>query len=269
MSRPAPKKAGYKRRPTRPLRRLHLEEGAAIYDQGDSSDTLYRVVSGVVHLTRPRRRKNIDPVELGPGAIFGQADLFTGAKRSESAAAASDAVLDAMRRDDVLKLIARDDEASRALLASLFGQTELPVSNENGADVTADGILLVRLMLTPSSRPLAAWIGRDPIEITRLPFVVGRLEEGDGEDEPIQDHIDLILADEKPYQLSRLHFVIDTYDGALVVRDSGSYHGTTVNNQRIGGDRGISMMPLHLGENSIIAGASDSPYCFTLLIESS
>ena len=114
---------------------------------------------------------------------------------------------------------------------------------------------------------MAAWIGRQPIEITRLPFVVGRL--GEGEDEACQDEIDLVLDDEKPYQLSRQHFVIDTCDGELVVRDSGSYHGTTVNRQRIGDDRGTSMVPLRLGENSIVAGSTDSPYCFTLLIEAS
>ena len=137
--------------------------------------------------------------------------------------------------------------------------------------VVIDGILVPeRDSLTAPTfgmQEAAAWIGREPIEITQLPFVVGRL--GDGEDESSDDHVDLILDDEKPYQLSRQHFVIDTCDGELVVRDSGSYHGTTVNSQRIGDDRETSMVPLHLGENSIIAGSTESPYCFTLLIEAS
>ena len=77
----------------------------------------------------------------------------------------------------------------------------------------------------------------------------------------------MALDDEKPYQLSRKHFVIDTFDGELVVRDSASYHGTTVNDQRIGRAQGINMAPLRIGENSIVAGSASSPYCFTLSIE--
>lgn len=268
MSRHNPKKAEIRRRPTRSLSRLHLEAGVAVYGKGDSSAALYRVVAGEIHLSLPRRHESMNPVELGAGAVFGQAGLFTGAARRESAVAATDAVLDVMRREDALKLLERDDETTRELLADLFDQAEqhnerAPTENSPGA--TADGIPSVRLLLTPSSRPLAAWIGREPIEITRLPFVVGRL--GEDEEEPSSDHVDLVLDDEKPYQLSRQHFVIDTCDGELVVRDSGSYHGTTVNSQRIGDDREASMVPLRLGENSIIAGPTDSPYCFTLLIE--
>ena len=189
--------------------------------------------------------------------------------RRDSAAAATDAVLDVMQREDALKLLERHDESAQELLAGLFDQAELPKNRapkEDRSDATIDGIQLVRLLLKASSRPLAAWIGREPIEITRLPFVVGRL--GEGEDGSSQDHIDLILTDEKPYQLSRQHFVIDTYDGELVIRDFGS-HGTTVNSQRIGNDRGTNMASLRFGENSIIAGSTNSPYCFTLLIETS
>ncbi len=270
MSRHSPKKAKTGRLSPYPLRRLRLEEGEAVYGKGDSNGALYRVVSGTVQLSLPRRRKSSAPVELGAGAIFGQGGLFSGAVRRDSAVAATDAILDVMQREDALKLLERHDKSTRELLAGLFDKAEKPKNRapkEDSSDATVDGIQLVRLLLKPSSRPLAAWIGREPIEITRLPFVVGRL--GEGEDGASQDHIDLVLTDEKPYQLSRQHFVIDTYDGELVIRDSSSYHGTTVNSQRIGNDRGTNMAPLRFGENSIIAGSTDSPYCFTLLIESS
>ncbi len=274
MSRHNPKTAEIRRRPTRLPGRLHLEAGITIYGKGkgESSAALYRVVSGKVHLSLPRRHESMDPVELGAGAIFGQTGLFTGGARRETAVAATDAVLDVMRSQDALQLLERDDEMALVLLAALFDQAEQsdePAPGENSASATVDGVQLVRLLLTPSSRPLAAWIGREPIEITRLPFVVGRLGEDDEEyeDESADDHVDLVLDDVKPYQLSRQHFVIDTCDGELVVRDFGSYHGTTVNSERIGDDRGASMVPLRLGENSIIAGSTDSPYRFTLLIE--
>ena len=289
MSWQFPKKAGMGRRSPYPLRQIHLEAGGAVYEKGDSNGALYRVVSGTIRLSSPRRRDSSDPIELGPGAIFGQAGLFSGAVRRDSATVVTAAVLDVMQHEDALKLLERNDESTLELLAGLFDQAEQPMSRaleEDPPDATIDNLdeivddnnaitdsidatigesQPVRLLLKPSSRPLAAWIGREPIEITRLPFIVGR--EGEGEDGKSNDHIDLVLSDEKPYQLSRQHFAIDTCDGELVVRDSGSYHGTTVNRQRIGNDRGTNMVPLRLGENSIIAGSTDSPYCFTLLIE--
>ena len=264
------KKPGIGRRSPYPLRRLNLEEGETVYDKGDSNEALYRVVTGTVLHSPPRHRKNSAPAEPGAGAIFGQAGLFSGSVRRDSAAAATDAVLDVMQREDALKLLEHQDENTQELLATLFDQAGMPknrASKEDSLGAVIDGIQLVRLLLKPSSRALAAWIGREPIEITQLPFIVGRL--GEGDDGSSLDDIDLVLKDKKPYQLSRQHFIIDTYDGELVIRDSGSYHGTTVNSQRIGNDRTTSMVPLRLGENSIIAGSTDSPYCFTLLIEAS
>lgn len=272
MSRPNAEKTANRRRPIRPVRRLRLDEGAAIYDQGDASDALYRVVSGTIRLSPPRHRGSVSPVELGTGAIFGQAGFFTAASRPDSAAAITDTILDVIDRKHVLTLLERPDEATRELLAGVFEQAERSrrrTPEKNRAEPIVDDIQLVRLVLKPTSRRLAAWIGREPIEITRLPFVVGRSSEDEAEDEAPRDHIDLVLADDQPYQLSRQHFVIDTYDGELVVRDSGSYHGTIVNRRRIGGDRGTSIAPLRFGENRIIAGASGSPYRFTLLIEAS
>jgi pSer/pThr/pTyr-binding forkhead associated (FHA) protein len=264
MSGPAPKKAGNRRRSVRAPRRLRVQEGAAIYDKGDASDAIFRVVSGKVHLSSPGRRKGEGPVELGPQEIFGHAGLLTGSPRRSSASAAAKTVLDVIDREVALELLDRQDEATRNLLADLFGSQS---SEMDGADDGVNGIQLVRLLLKPASRPLAAWIGREPIEITRLPFVIGRTSEG--EDGSAEDLIDLVLTDERPYQLSRQHFVIDTHEGELVIRDSGSYHGTTVNSQHIGGERGTSIAALRLGENKIVAGSSDSPYCFTLLIEAS
>ncbi len=230
MSRPAARKAGNGRRPARPLDRLRFKAGEAIYDKGEASDAFYRVVSGKVHLLSPRRRKGMDPDVLGPGAVFGQSGVLSGAARRDCAAAASDIELDVLERRDALKLLDRGDNGIRELLAGLFelaGRADQTGPLNDRVEIDVDGVRKVRLVLKPASRPLAAWIGREPIEITRLPFVVGRISEG--EDDSAQDHTDLALTDEKPYQLSRQHFVIDAHDGELVVRDAASYHGTTVN----------------------------------------
>ena len=84
----------------------------------------------------------------------------------------------------------------------MFEQAERPRRHppeNDDAEPAADDIQRVRLLLTPASESLAASIGREPIEITRLPFVVGRSrrDEGEDEDEPPPDPIDLALAGER------------------------------------------------------------------------
>jgi hypothetical protein len=283
MSGQFPKNPGIGRRSPYPLHQIQVAAGETVYAKGDSNGNLYRVVSGTIILSSSGRGDGSESRQFGTGDVFGQAGLFSGAVRRETAAAVTDVVLDVMERADALKLLERPDEPIQHLLAALFVHAEPPMSQatdigapdpasgdaEEGAASleggTVDQSTPVRLLLKPSSRPLAAWIGRDPIEITALPFVVGR--KSDGEDGRANERVDLVLSDEKPYQLSRLHFAIDTYQGELVVRDSGSYHGTTVNNQRIGNHRQTTIVPLRFGENTIVAGSADSPYCFTLLIE--
>ena len=53
-----------------------------------------------------------------------------------------------------------------------------------------------------------------------------------------------------------------------MLRDVGSQLGTVVNWLRIGIDEPMNAVPLHIGENEIIAGAADSPFRFVLEITS-
>jgi hypothetical protein len=80
--------------------------------------------------------------------------------------------------------------------------------------------------------------------------------------------IALMFSDSKPYNLSRSHFAIERGHNALMLRDVDSQLGTVVNGLRIGIDEPMNAVPLHIGENEIIAGAADSPFRFVLKITS-
>ena len=98
-----------------------------------------------------------------------------------------------------------------------------------------------------------------------MPFGVGR-KPLRGEQTP-RVGITLMFGDYKPYNLSRSHFVIERGNNALMIRDVGSQLGTVVNGERIGIDERNNAVPLHIGENEITAGGTDTPFAFIVDIE--
>jgi len=58
--------------------------------------------------------------------------------------------------------------------------------------------------------------------------------------------------------------VIERGHNALMIRDVGSQLGTVVNGLRIGIEEPLNAVELHIGENEIIAGGSDSPFRFVI-----
>jgi hypothetical protein len=51
-----------------------------------------------------------------------------------------------------------------------------------------------------------------------------------------------------------------------MIRDVGSQLGTLVNGERIGLDEPRNVVPLHIGENAIEAGAYGTPFHFVVAI---
>jgi CRP-like cAMP-binding protein len=85
--------------------RLHLEhyrQGAAIFAVGEEPSALYLVKSGWVRLIG----RGLDILaSLGPGSIFGEADLFLGRPRATRAEAATDADLWSLAGSDLEELV--------------------------------------------------------------------------------------------------------------------------------------------------------------------
>ncbi|MGB0632931.1 MAG: FHA domain-containing protein, partial [Alphaproteobacteria bacterium] len=72
--------------------------------------------------------------------------------------------------------------------------------------------------------------------------------------------------DKRPFNLSRRHFAIEQLNGALIVRDCGSYHGTTLNGMILGGQDRPQTAPLMTGESELVAGKPDSPFRFCIIV---
>ncbi|HKO07836.1 MAG TPA: FHA domain-containing protein, partial [Alphaproteobacteria bacterium] len=160
----------------------------------------------------------------------------------------------------------------KTLLSRLHAEEEaslkappLHAADEAGEDDPAAAARVgpgVKLRLLPGSEYLERLMRTEGVEVTSLPFRVGR-NSVKGEPPPTEDN-DLTFEDFKPFNLSRRHFAIEESRRGLVVRDCGSRLGTVVNGVRIGPKAGGNIAILKAGDNEIIAGTEQSPYRFTL-----
>jgi len=115
--------------------------------------------------------------------------------------------------------------------------------------------------LTPETRNT---MPRRGIVVREFPFGIGRKPLR--HEQTPRTEMSLMLIDNKPYNLSRSHFVIEHGPDALMVRDVGSHLGTEVNGERIGVDNILNAMVLRMGENEVAAGGHDTPFRFIIEI---
>jgi len=256
--------------------------GDVIYREGDKSDFAYVIKSGSVEILKQEGGKERQITVLGEGDIFGEMGVILDQRRSVTAKALEDVLLRAISRIGFLRAVNQQAELARTvlktLLSSLHAEDEAPAragrreEETPGAGEGADGAAAIaqgaKLRLLPQGEYLERLMRTDGVEVTSLPFRVGR-NAVKGEPPPTEDN-DLSFEDFKPFNLSRRHFVIEESRRGLVVRDCGSRLGTVVNGMRIGGKDvvGDNIAPLKSGDNEIIAGTELSPYRFTLQIKS-
>ena len=104
------------------------------------------------------------------------------------------------------------------------------------------------------------------ITITKFPFRIGRKHEAQGKGATVFAANDLMIADDKPYQISRNHCSIEREGNHFFVRDRGSTLGTLVGETAIGLAENSLTCDLHGGANEILLGSDDSPFRFRLTL---
>jgi FHA domain len=153
-------------------------------------------------------------------------------------------------------LLFRQGDASDHVLRVRSGEIE--VLREIGiASVLLGHVRGGECSLTAHNDVLRARIGATSINVSKLPFVAGRIPV-EGEVKPAL-RPDLMIEDEEPFRLSRQHFMIARSGDRLVVSDLGSALGTIVNGQPIGHHFMRDAAPQHRGENLVFAGGSIHP----------
>lgn len=140
---------------------------------------------------------------------------------------------------------------------------------ENHRDDSLDSLQinpgLVAKMLTVSLEGLtsraADALSRNPFVIGELPFHIGRKS-----GTPLTFN-DLEIADDQPFQLSRLHVTIFVKNGRVGVSDRGSTLGGAVDERRFGGNSGF-VGPVFFNDSGgvLVLGTAASPYRYKVTI---
>ncbi|MEP4378067.1 MAG: cyclic nucleotide-binding domain-containing protein [Alphaproteobacteria bacterium] len=267
---------------------------------GENPDTGFVIVTGRVEL---RNAAGTLLGDARQGDVIGAASLLFGGRQDLSAIAAGPVEAAMVDRGTVAAQLARNPELVRRAATQLLAGLDLVPAAESGADTrvdifaeadtspdsrdeSADDSNVVPITGKRTRRPaahpgevaaLGSWsaiwlkpasdatrsgMPRRGVKIKETPFGVGRKPKR-GEQIPRTDIV-LQFSDARPYNLSRLHFMIELGRPGLMIRDAGSQLGTLVNGERIGLDEPRNAVPLHIGENEIEAGGYNTPFQFII-----
>lgn len=251
-----------------------FSDGDFVFRAGDPADGVFRIRSGEVRLRRPDGGAGFAETRRD-GDVFGGDGFLTGDTRATDAIAVGPVSVDFLRRNEFLAILTLHPHLLSPVFGPVFdlvagsgmrapepdgespGVSFAPADSKGG-----NGDLGIRLIV--GGKRLRSALGVDEIDIRELPFRIGRTASGEGKD--TYSDIHLAISDSRPFNLSRRHFAIEEEDGALIVRDFGSYHGTTVNGLTLGGEGRSRTAPLVTGESELVAGKPGSPFRFRILV---
>lgn len=247
--------------------------GEYIFRIGDPADGVYRVISGEVRVERNGHRIGLH----GPGDILGDSGFLVADDREDDAIAAGPVAVEFLSRNVFIERLTRSPHLLGPLIGPLFDFEDVsafdpldgadtaiePHGPESGGYATVRGADL-RVLLVADSDTTRAMLGQPEVLVEELPYRVGR--QADGEGKATFSDVNLILSDRRPFNVSRRHFAIEDDHGVVSIRDFGSYHGTTVNGIRLGGENQPRSMQLTPGENELIVGRPESPIRFRVIV---
>jgi len=257
-----------------------FSKGDVLLRQGDPSDCVLQVRSGEVEVLLEVGDASIVLGHVRSGEWLGEMGVIEHRSRSATARAASGGEVEILSAGDFLQRVSGDPALARDLILRLsirLRDIEDKIAGElvsNVHDRLADGtersepaggpIDAATISLVAASDALRARIGAAPIDVVRLPFVVGRVPVA-GEKRPARP-ADLEIDDEVPFHLSRAHFMIARSRDRLLVSDLGSTLGTSVNGRLIGLHVGSDSAPLEPGDNRVLVGGMHSAFDFMVTI---
>lgn len=247
------------------VQEIQFSDSDIIYELGDRSDAIFSLISGFVILRRPNPGGASREQLIGPGAVFGAAEVLAGTVRAATARAHGKTTVASHLPESIVNAMIDRPEAVNAMVAALLAPiTHAEITDKAGLDTIGPG----SVQLIPLEQSVIDQMGGTPLTIDHFPFVIGRQSENKDADidGPIEGPVALILQDHRPFRLSRRHLAIDREDGQFIVRDYRSFHGTIVNGISLTAEGGGLKIPLDPGENEIIAGDAESPFRFSCIV---
>lgn len=248
------------------MRTLSLQLGDVLYREGDPSDQVYFIESGMVEVRRSLDGDDVVVATLGKGEILGEMGIIRECPRSTTILAAGDVRLVALDRNTFLTAFGGKNGLGLKLLRMICERLCTTTDNAQ-APVPPDQALrqsIGDIRLLPGSPETKALLGRSGILIDYLPFEIGLSRSGEIEREKGRIGLPLRMS----RQLGNRHLRIELAPhGGLVVCDLESKLGSLINGKRISAFERFELgptAPLRMGDNEIVAGGIYSPVRFIL-----
>ncbi len=249
------------------------EAGQTIFSEGDASSKAFVVRGGHVELFSVASGAERLVARLGENQIFGEMGLVEETPRSLSARAVDRVILETVSHSEFVEMLRSKPQESMKYIRILFERLRhmnnqlKSLGTEVDHDILANraqssgGTDKTELHLRGDNEHSIKALGCAPVRVKDFPFLVGRRSSSSSG----LDDNNLYIRDRAPYNISRNHFAIERSEsGEFSIKDRGSYLGTIVNGEMIGGrSRGFSVR-LSDGDNSLIAGSKRSPFRFVI-----
>jgi CRP-like cAMP-binding protein len=260
------------------MTKLNYRRGDILFREGDPSDFVGRIISGDVEVAREHEGETVVLGSAHSGEFIGEMGVIEDRPRSATVRAIDDVELELIGKEDFLKLVSTDSDTALQLLSRLSERlrtadsllTEAHVQGGDSSEQEVRGAVLPDIMIYAASDGLSEQISGDGILVSKLPFVVGRApdqKESEHEMASRSADVDLRLENEKPYRLSRMHFLIQGLgEGKYAVRDLGSALGTEVNGQFLGTNFAHDIQEFNNGDNQVVAGGNASLFVFNVVV---
>ena len=238
-----------------------LNAGEYVYQEGDTADAVYVVISGKVEILELNDGIDMQAAVIGAGNAFGELAIFDAqAMRPHSARALEACVLTTLTPDEFNANFAKCPEAIQPILRLVFDRMKAvktrAKTHHTAAVLETD---ISKITVAPASDKLKSVMKPVEVPLIRLPFRIGGYPEGGETSRRDQLHM-AIASQDNPLRVSRQHCEITIENKGLVIVDLGSRFCTWVNGAMIGRGRGTYMAPLKKGTNEITLGAVDGPY---------
>lgn len=222
----------------RPFIEKQLAAGTVLFRAGDPSDSVALIIDGEIEVLAERVGGHVRIGTRGNGAYVGDTDVLSERPR---------------------RFTFRTLRPTRVEM--LAGGLFLERMRAAAAAAEPAGEATVRLL--PASTLSAGLLPAEGLRLSSFPFSVGRAG-GDRDEEEADPQTRLMIAEAKPYRLSRRHFAILREEAILQVVDFASRLGTFLDGQRLGAE------PFELTRGAvheIVAGGPSSPYRFRLAVD--
>ncbi len=107
------------------MRHHRFTAGETVVEQGDSGDSLFIIVEGVVSVhVQVEEGEAIEVARLGAGSFFGEMALFTGQERTATISAITDTILLEIIKDDIVPLMREQPEVTQ-LISKILTQRQM------------------------------------------------------------------------------------------------------------------------------------------------